>query len=122
MKFARIVFLIAGIWGIGVLMPLYFLVDISGRHYTPPADYPAFFYGFVAVGLAWQIAFLIIGWNPSRFRALMIPAIIEKFGYVLTLLVLYGAGRITSVDASPAVPDGLLGILFVAAFLKTRHP
>ena len=29
----------------------------------------------------WQIAFLVIGSNPRRFRALMIPAITEKFGW-----------------------------------------
>ena len=63
MKLARFVFIGAGIWGIAVLTPLYWLVDISGRHYTVPSDYPQFFYGFIGVAIAWQIAFLIIGSN-----------------------------------------------------------
>ena len=121
MRFARIVFTIAGIWGIAVLTPFYWLVDITGRHYAPPADYPHFFYGFFAVALAWQIAFLIIGSNPLRFRALMIPAMLEKLGFVITLLVLYGQGRVSGIDAQAAVPDGLLGLLFVVAFFKTRR-
>jgi hypothetical protein len=119
-RFARIVFVVAGIWGIVVLPPFYWLVDVTGRRYDPPTTYPHFFYGFVAVALAWQIAFLVIGSNPARFRVLMIPAMLEKFGYVATLAVLYGQGRIASVDALPAVPDGLLGVLFILAFVRTR--
>jgi len=120
MKLARFVFIGAGIWGIAVLTPLYWLVDISGRHYTVPSDYPQFFYGFIGVASAWQIAFLIIGSNPARFRTFMIPAMIEKFGYVATLLFLYSQSRISALDMQPAIPDGLLGLLFVAAFLRTR--
>jgi glycerol uptake facilitator-like aquaporin len=40
MRFARIVFIAAGIWGIAVLTPLYFLVDVTGRQYGPPIAYP----------------------------------------------------------------------------------
>jgi cytochrome b len=75
MRFARFVFTIAGIWGIVVLTPLYWLVDITGRIYAPPADYPHFFYGFLSVAMAWQLAFLVIGSDPARFRPLMIPSI-----------------------------------------------
>ncbi|HZL94734.1 MAG TPA: hypothetical protein VFB99_13855 [Vicinamibacterales bacterium] len=120
MTFARIVFIVAGIWGIVVLTPFYWLVDVTGRRYDPPTAYPHFFYGFIAVALVWQIAFLVIGSNPARFRALMIPAILEKASYVATLGVLFGQGRIAFVDAVAAVPDGLLGLLFVLAFVKTR--
>jgi hypothetical protein len=120
MRLARFVFIGAGIWGIAVLTPLYWLVDISGRHYTVPTDYPQFFYGFIGVAIAWQIAFLIIGSSPARFRTFMIPAMIEKFGYVGTLLFLYSQSRISALDMQPAIPDGLLGLLFVAAFLRTR--
>ena len=120
MRFARTVFIGAGIWGIAVLMPLYWLIDITGRPYPPPADYPQFFYGFLSVALAWQVAFLIIGINPLFFRALMIPSILEKFGWVATLAVLYGRSRITAVDAQAAIPDLALGVLFVVAFVKTR--
>jgi hypothetical protein len=121
MKLARIVFVVAGIWGIAVLTPLYWLVDISGRHYKAPTDYPHFFYGFFAVALAWQVAFLVIGSNPNRFRTFMIPAMIEKFGYVATQVILFAQARISAVDAQSAVPDGLLGLLFIVAFVKTRN-
>ena len=122
MKLAKIVFITAGVWGIIVLTPLFLLLDVTGRQYAPPTAYPQFFYGFLAVAMAWQIAFLVIGSNPARFRLLMMPCIVEKLGYVATLLVLYGQGRITATDASPGIPDLVLGILFIVAFFKTRTP
>lgn len=119
MKFAKIVFILAGIWGIVVLTPLFFLVDISGRRYAAPALYPHFFYGFFSVALAWQIAFLVIGSNPARFRPLMLPSIFEKLGFVLIQVILYGRARIPFEDAQSAFPDLLLGILFIAAYIRT---
>jgi|SRR5215204_223593 len=121
MKFAKVVFIGAGVWGILVLTPLYFLVDITGKPWPAPGTYPHFFYGFISVALAWQIAFLIIGASPARFRLMMIPAMLEKFGHVATVASLYARGRIGETDASTALPDLLLGILFVAAFIRTRH-
>ena len=106
-------------WGILVVTPLCFLVDVTGRQYAPPADYPQFFYGFLSVTIAWQIAFLVIGSNPARFRLLMIPSIVEKLGYVTTLIVLYSQGCISATDANPVLPDLVLGVLFIAAFAKT---
>jgi hypothetical protein len=50
----------------------------------------------------------------------MIPSIIEKLGHVTTVAVLYLKGRLAPIDAQSATPDLLLGILFIAAFAKTR--
>jgi len=33
MRFAKIVFIGAGVWGIVVLMPFYWLVDLTGRQF-----------------------------------------------------------------------------------------
>lgn len=122
MRFAKVVFIAAGVWGIVVLTPLYFLVDLTGRQYAPPTAYPHFFYGFLSVAMAWQIAFLVIGSSPARFRPLMIPGIVEKFGHVVGVAVLYGQARISTTDALAVGPDLLLGVLFIAAFAKTPTP
>jgi hypothetical protein len=119
MRFAKFVFIGAGIWGIVVIAPLYFLLDISGQEYVFPASYPHFFYGFLVVTTAWQIAFLVIGSNPVRFRPVMIPSIVEKLGYVVAVAVLHGSGYISNAEAMTAAPDLLLGGLFIAAFVKT---
>jgi hypothetical protein len=119
-KFARVVFIAAGVWGIAVLTPFYWLVDVTGRHYATPMEYPHFFYGFLDVAMAWQFAFLVIGTSPARYRPLMIPSMIEKFSYVVTLVWLYAGARISAQDLQAAVPDFILGILFITAFVKTR--
>jgi hypothetical protein len=120
MRFARFVFAIAGIWGIVVLTPFYWLVDITGRAYAAPTEYPHFFYGFFWVAMVWQIVFLLIAMRPAELRPMMIPAVLEKLGFVTLTLSLYFRGRISWLDAQSAVPDLLLGVLFVAAFFRTR--
>jgi hypothetical protein len=121
-RFAKFAFIGAGIWGIVVLTPLYWLFDVTGRPYSPPTDYPQFFYGFLSVAMAWQIAFLVIGSDPARFRPLMIPSIIEKLGHVGGVALLYSRARISTIDAQTAIPDFLLGLLFIVAFVKARGP
>ncbi|MBZ5616099.1 MAG: hypothetical protein LAO23_19000 [Acidobacteriia bacterium] len=120
MKFAKVVFWAAGIWGVLVLTPLYFMFDVIGRQDPPPITHPAFYYGFVGVGLAWQIAFLIIATNPARFRPLMIAGIVEKLSYAAALIVLYLERRLHASDLTFGVVDLLFGVLFVLAFLRTK--
>jgi len=118
MKFSKIVFYAAGIWGILVLTPLYFIFDRIGRQDPPPITHPGFYYGFVGVGLAWQIAFLIIASNPVRFRPLMIACMLEKFGYAASLTVLYLQRRLHASDLTFGGVDLLFGVLFVVAFFR----
>jgi hypothetical protein len=119
MKFAKVVFWIAGIWGLLILTPLYFMFDLIGRQDPPAITHPGFYYGFVSVGLVWQIAFLMIARDPVRLRMMMIPAMLEKFGYGVTLLVLYLQQRIHPSDLVFAAADSVLGVLFLLAFLRT---
>jgi hypothetical protein len=119
-RFARVVFTIAGIWGVLIMTPLYFTFDAIGRAYPPPITHPDLYYGFVGVTLVWQVAFLVIASNPVRYRAFMLTAILEKSLYVGTILVLAMQGQLqTGQAAAIAVPDGVLGLLFVRAFFKT---
>ena len=120
MKFAKIIFWIAAIWGVLVLTPLYFIFDLIGRQDPPPITHPAFYYGFVGAALAWQIAFMIIATNPVRFRPLIIACVIEKFGYATALIVLFMQHRLHASDLTFGVVDLLFGVLFVVAFLKTK--
>jgi hypothetical protein len=120
MKFARIVFWIAGIWGFLVITPLYFLFDVIGAKDPPPITHPAFFYGFVGLALAWQVAFCLIASDPVRYRPLMIPSVLEKATYAMAVVVLVSEGRTRPSDLVFAGTDSLLGILFVTAYFKTR--
>ncbi len=106
-------------WGVLLLTPLYFIFDLIGRQDPPPVTHPAFYYGFVGAGLAWQIAFFLIAGNPFRFRAMMIPSIFEKFSYGIALAVLYLQHRLHPQDFTFGCIDLLFGVLFCAAFFKT---
>src|SRR5215218_3250328 len=112
MKFAKRVFLVAGIYGLIVLLPWYFMENKTGRDFPPAITHPEYFYGFVGVAIAWQVAFLIIATDPVRYRALMIPAILEKASFGIATLVLFGLGRVNGQMAGASAIDLVLGVLF----------
>jgi hypothetical protein len=118
MKFAKVVFWIAAIWGVLIITPLYFMFDLIGRNDPPPITHPGFFYGFIGAALAWQIVFMLIARDPSRHRPLMIPSVVEKLSYSVAVLVLIQQGRMHKSDMVFGVVDSLLGILFVLAYLR----
>lgn len=119
MKFAKIVFLLAGIWGVLVITPLFFMFNLIGRNDPPPITHPGFYYGFVTAAFAWQIAFFIIARDPVRLRPIIIAAIIEKFGYGIAISALYAQHRIHPGDLVFAGVDVLFGCLFIVAYRKT---
>jgi hypothetical protein len=120
LKFGKIVFVVAGIWGILVTLPLYFLYDFIGHRSPPVITHPEFYYGFAGVTLTWQVVFLVIATNPARYRMMIIPSILEKFSYVLANLVLFANQRMSASQALPSTTDFVLALLFITAFLKTR--
>jgi hypothetical protein len=120
MKFAKIVFWIAGIWGLLVITPLYFLFDFISQKDPPAITHPGFYYGFVGCALAWQVAFCFLATDPVRYRPLMLPSILEKATYAVAIVVLVLQGRTRPTELVFAGTDALLGLLFVISYLKTR--
>ena len=106
-------FWIAGIWGIVLLTPLYFMFDLIGRQDPPPITHPQFFYAFVSVAMVWQFVFFVIATDPARFRPMILMSVLEKLSYVLTVGVLYLRGLTTPARSITALPDAVLGVLFV---------
>lgn len=118
MKFARWVYLIAGIYGLLAMLPQYFLESMNGLNFPPAINHPEYYYGFIGVAVAWQIGFLIISRDPTRYRPLMIATVIEKFSYGFAVLVLYGQGRLASLILVTGLIDLTLGTLFAIAYRK----
>lgn len=118
MRFAKIAFRLAGIWGLLVIVPLYFSFDYIGKKDPPPITHAGFFYGFIGVALAWQVAFLVIAGDPVRYRPLIIPSLIEKLTYVIAVIVLVSQGRTRQFELVFAAIDSSLAILFVMAYFK----
>lgn len=113
MLFARRLFLVAGLYGLAVLLPLFLGPEWWARNHPPPITQQAFYFGFAGTALAWQLAFLIISRDPIRYRPLMLVAIVEKLLWGIPVVGLYYAGQ--------AVPDlyygGLIDLLLAALFL-----
>lgn len=120
MKFAKLVFMIAGVYGLIVMLPQYFLEEKNGIDYPPPINHPEYFYGFTGVVVAWQILFLILSKDPVRYRPMIIAAVLEKFSFTIAVTVLYFQSRVATMVLGFGMMDLLLGILFIIAFIKTR--
>lgn len=121
MRFAKGVFLVAGIYGLLVMTPLYFLESRIGRDTPPPITHPEYFYGFVGVTLAWQFLFLIVASDPARYRLMIIPSILAKVSFGSALLVLFSQRRIPASVLGIGSLDWVFAILFAAAFSATQR-
>ncbi len=118
-KFARRVFLIAGIYGIAVLLPQYF-VELGGGSESVPTERPELHYGFVGVALVWQFAFLLIASDVRRYRPFMLIGVLEKLSFGLAAAVLYCAGRVPIAALVAGSIDLVLGALFVMAYRASK--
>ena len=119
-RFARRVYTVAGIYGLIVMLPQYFLEDRIGRDAPPPITHPEHFYGFIGVTVAWQIAFLVIGRDPRRLRALMPVTVLEKLAFAVPVALLWAKGRVGGSVLPFAAIDLLLGALFLVSYLRTK--
>ena len=119
MKFARLVFRIAGVYGLLVSTPQYFLEGKMGRDFPPPVTHPEFYYGFAGVAVVWQLLFLVLASDPVRYRPMMLVAVLEKLSFVIAIFVLYALGRVPTLMLIIALVDLLFGALFAVAYLKT---
>lgn len=120
--FAKRTFLIAGIYGILVLFPMFFTIESFGNDFPPAITHPEFYYGFVACALAWQVVFIIISRDPVRYRPLMLPAaLLEKFIFVGIVAYLYLTEGMNPNILAGASIDFILGILFIVSFIKTKE-
>lgn len=120
MKFARLVFRVAGIYGVLILAPQYFMEQRIGIETPPPITHPEHFYGFVGVALAWQIVYLLISTDPARYRPIMLVGVLAKCSFGFAAIVLYAQQRLAGQVVAAASVDLVLAALFAAAFLATR--
>jgi hypothetical protein len=117
-RFAQRVYRIAGIYGLVVMLPQYFMEERIGRDTPPPITHPEHFYGFVGVVVAWQLAFLVIARDPARFRALMPVTVLEKLVFAVPVAILYAQGRVAASVLPFAAIDLVLGTLFFLSYRR----
>jgi len=119
MRFAKRVFLVTGIYGLLVIVPLFFLEERIAREMPPAITHPEHYYGFAGLALAWQVLFLVLAHDPVRYRAMMIPCILEKFIYGIALVVLFAQQRIPVTVLAIGSIDWIFVFLFTAAYVST---
>lgn len=118
MKFTKYTFLLAGISGIILLFPLYFLENTIANDFPPSITHPEFYYGFIGVALGFQILFIMISINPTKYRMMMIPAMIEKFSFAIAVIILYLQNRVSTAMLGGGLMDLAFGLLFILAFAR----
>ena len=89
MKFARYVFWTAAAWGVLVTLPLFFSEQKMGIDYPPPINHAEYYYSFAAVTMVWQILFVFIALNPSKYRSVMIFCALEKMSLLPAFAILF---------------------------------
>jgi hypothetical protein len=119
MKFAKWSFRLAGIWGLMILAPFYFLEDQIGMQTPPAITHAEYFYGFIGVGLAFQIVFLIIATDPVKYRLFMLPSMLEKLSFFAALMVLHAQQRLPESTYYAGFADFFWLVLFAVSFYKT---
>ena len=119
MQFAKWVFRLAGIYGIVTVAPLY-LAEWAIARATVPISHPEYFYGFVGLCVVWQIMFLLISRDPSRWRPAMPVALLEKLSFSLPVFALYAAGRVDSSVTVFASIDLVWAALFAVSYIRSE--
>ncbi len=119
-RFSKRVFLLAGVIGLVETIPLYFAEATVGRTQPPAVTHPEFYYGFIGVVAAWQVAFLIISSDPPRYRPLLPALFMEKALYPAAVYALFALGRVTASTVAVASLDLVWLALFIAAWVKLR--
>lgn len=118
MRFSRLTFLIAGIYGLLVMVPQYFMESQIGTDNPPAITHPEYFYGFVGVTVAFQLVFIIISTDPQKYRPLILASIVEKFSFVIASAILLVNGRLAGPIVYGAAIDLVLGTLFAISWFK----
>jgi hypothetical protein len=119
-QFARRLFLGAGLYGLAVLTPMFFLENPIGESDPPAITHAEFYYGFVCTALAWQLVYLMMFRDPLRWRPMLLPAIVGKAGFALSVLALFAQGRLAAWNLLLPSIDLVLAALFAWAYIALR--
>lgn len=113
---ARLIFAIAGTYGLIVLLPLFFVEPRLAPAPSRPEDY----YGFLGAASVMQLVYLIIARDPLRYRALMPIGVLAKLSFFVTVAILWAAGRTAAPAFAFATIDLAIGIAFAWSWAATR--
>jgi hypothetical protein len=117
MKVARWIFAIAAIYGLIVLLPLFFVEPWLVPAPSRPEDY----YGFLGAASVMQLLYLAIARDPLRYRPLMPLGMLSKLSFFVPVAILRAQGRTSDVAMIFAAIDLSIAAAFAYAWLKLRE-
>jgi hypothetical protein len=103
----------AALFGLVALLPQYLLPQ--------PTEAALVAYAFIGTAAAFQLVFWVIGSNPVRFRALMLPSVAEKLAFGVPAIVLFARAEAPAAALVFGFIDLLLGFGFLLAWRATRQ-
>lgn len=110
MRFARWSFRCAGIYGLLVLLPLYAQAPLNGAS--------LWMFGFAGAAGATQLAYLLIGSDPLRYRMVIPIGIVSKLSFFTPVALLYERGEVAGMMLGFALADLALALLFAVNFFR----
>ena len=116
MRAAKLIFSIAGIYGLVILLPLF----LAEPWLIPAPSRPEDYYGFLGAATVFQLVYLAIARDPARYRPLMPIASLAKLSFFIPVAILWAQGRSPAATLIFATVDLLLGVAFLAAWRATR--
>ena len=119
MKTPRLIFTIAGIYGLLILTPFLFLERRIAEATPGGITHPEFYYGFLGAALVMQLVYLTIGRDPVRYRPLMPIAALAKAVFFATNLILFLQEKVAAAALEFASVDALLAFAFLYAWRIT---
>jgi hypothetical protein len=119
MRTIQRLFWAAGIYGVLVVAPLFAGDGRFSADYPPAVTHPEFYYGFAVTVLGFQILYLVIGFDPPRFRPFMLLGVACKLGFAAAVAILHGQDRVAGFITTLAAVDAVLAAVFLWAWAQT---
>lgn len=116
---ARLTFGLAGIYGLIVLTPFFFLEARIAAATPGGLTHVEYYYGFLGAATVMQLVYLTIARDPARFRPLMPICALAKIAFFLPVVILWAQGRIPAAVLEFASIDALLAAAFIHAWRVT---
>jgi len=66
------------------------------------------------------VLFLVLSTDPVRYRAMILPSVLEKVAYGVALAVLYAQHRLPLSVLAVGSGDWIFAFLFLAAYFTTK--
>lgn len=103
----------AAIYGLVALLPQYLFPQPAGAELVS--------YAFIGTASAFQLVFWVIGGDPVRYRALMLPGVAEKLAFGVPAVALFARSDAPAPVLVFGGIDLALGLGFLLAWRATER-